>query len=75
MTTMCVHKFSATSAIWQIWRRAWRALTRSARKRYRPEKHYMRGPGPKYHAQRIERNAGTPKAAIPSHANDNSSGA
>lgn len=29
---------------------AQRALTESRAKRYRPEQHYMRGPGPKYRA-------------------------
>jgi len=60
-----------TSPIWQIWQRAWRALTRSARERYRPEKHYMRGPGPKYRAHRIDCDAGKPEATIKQHANDN----
>jgi hypothetical protein len=69
---MCVPMLSLTSGILL---RAWRALTRSARERYHPEKHYMRGPGPKYHAQHIERNAGTPKLTMPSHANDNAKGA
>jgi hypothetical protein len=27
----------------------WRALTNDFFDRYRPEKHYMRGPGPKWH--------------------------
>jgi len=31
----------------QIWERTWRALMDP----YRPEQHYMRGPGPKYRAQ------------------------
>ena len=31
----------------QVWERIWRAL----RDPYRPEQHYMRGPGPKYRAK------------------------
>jgi hypothetical protein len=29
----------------------WRAFTRDFRGSYRPERHYMRGPGPKWHAK------------------------
>lgn len=29
----------------------WQKLIRSARDNYRPELHYMRGPGPKWHAK------------------------
>jgi len=36
-----------TTGIWQCARRT---LKRSRRERYRPEQHYMRGPGPKYRA-------------------------
>ena len=52
---MCVRmRFTAFG----IWGRAWWALTRCVRGRYRPEKHYMRGPGPKYRAQGIEPDTG-----------------
>jgi hypothetical protein len=67
---MCVRMLSTISRIWQ---RAWRALTRSVREHYRPERHYMRGPGPKYRAKGIERNTGKPGATLTS-ANDNSKG-
>ena len=30
---------------------AWRSLCRDAFDHYRPELHYMRGPGPKWHAK------------------------
>ena len=30
---------------------AWRALAEAWSATYRPEKHYMRGPGPKWHAK------------------------
>jgi len=30
---------------------SWHKLIRSARDNYRPELHYMRGPGPKWHAK------------------------
>jgi hypothetical protein len=30
---------------------SWNKLIRSARDNYRPELHYMRGPGPKWHAK------------------------
>jgi hypothetical protein len=29
----------------------WRRLMRELSDRYRPERHYMRGPGPKWHAK------------------------
>lgn len=29
----------------------WRKLTRQLFEGYRPERHYMRGPGPKWHAK------------------------
>jgi len=64
---MCARMLSAASRIWQ---RAWRALIGSARQHYRPEKHYMRGPGPKYRAKRIERNAGK-RGSMLTSANDN----
>ena len=35
---------------------SWRALIDSAFHPYRPELHYMRGPGPKWHAKRQGRN-------------------
>jgi len=41
----------ATSRIWQ---RARRALMGFAHERYRPEQHYMRGPGPKCRARGTE---------------------
>jgi hypothetical protein len=31
----------------------WRTLVRIARISYRPELHYMRGPGPKWHAKHL----------------------
>lgn len=33
---------------WMDLARVWRALMASQRNPYRPEKHYMRGPGPKW---------------------------
>jgi hypothetical protein len=35
----------------------WRKLTRNLGASYRPERHYMRGPGPKWHAL----NSGPPR--------------
>src|SRR5262245_43860626 len=64
---MCVRMLSAASRIWQ---RAWRALTRSVHERYRPEQHYMRGPGPKYRAKGNERNGGKSGLSL-TGANDN----
>ncbi len=32
-------------------RRCWRELTREALRPYRPEQHYMRGPGPAWRAK------------------------
>ena len=34
---------------------SWNKLLRSARDNYRPELHYMRGPGPKWHAKHRSR--------------------
>jgi hypothetical protein len=34
----------------------WQRLLRIASKPYRPELHYMRGPGPKWHARQREQN-------------------
>ena len=42
------HRFAALVEGWQ-------RLFRKAGKRYRPERHYMRGPGPKWHARQRER--------------------
>ena len=39
------HALSAALAM------AWRSLCRDAFDHYRPELHYMRGPGPKWHAK------------------------
>jgi hypothetical protein len=64
---MCVRMLFATFGIWG---RAWWALTRRVRGRYRPEKHYMRGPGPKYRAQGIEPDAGKPKATVTTSVSD-----
>lgn len=33
---------------------AWRTLRPKQEPRYRPEVHYMRGPGPKWHAKHVE---------------------
>jgi hypothetical protein len=38
-------------------RRGWHALIDSMFDPYRPELHYMRGPGPKWHAKRQGRNS------------------
>ena len=35
----------------------WRLLVKAARNPYRPELHYMRGPGPKWHAKHQGRSA------------------
>jgi hypothetical protein len=35
----------------------WRSLTALMFDRYRPERHYMRGPGPKWHARRRQAEA------------------
>jgi hypothetical protein len=36
----------------------WRALARDLFDSYRPEKYYMRGPGPKWHARQAQFEAG-----------------
>jgi len=57
---MGVHMLCTASSIWEL---LWAALARLVRERYRPERHYMRGPGPKYRAKDGEGNAGKPDAA------------
>jgi hypothetical protein len=37
----------------RTWQRIWRALTEPVRNPYRPEQHYMRGPGPKHRAKAV----------------------
>ena len=37
----------------------WRAFARDLFDSYQPEKHYMRGPGPKWHARQAQSGAGT----------------
>jgi len=69
-TKMCVRMLSATARVWQ---RAWRALTRSVQDHYRPERHYMRGPGPKCRAKGIEPTGVKPRATL-TGANDNARG-
>jgi hypothetical protein len=41
-----------------LWERTWRALTHPVRDPYRPEQHYMRGPGPKHRAKAMAPKAG-----------------
>jgi hypothetical protein len=55
-----------------MWERAWHALTKPVLDPYRPEQHYMRGPGPKYRARGIERGAKMSGAAVTTSVNDKS---
>lgn len=48
----------------RLWRRAWQALKEPMRRRYRPEQHQMRGPGPKFRAKVISRPAKTTGALV-----------
>jgi hypothetical protein len=43
--------YQATGAIWRRARAFLHRLMLAASDRYRPERHYMRGPGPKSHAK------------------------
>jgi hypothetical protein len=43
----------------RLWKCAWQVLKEPMRRRYRPEQHYMRGPGPKFRAKGIGRSAKT----------------
>jgi hypothetical protein len=45
-----VHLAPAIERAWAVVLDAWRALPRRERQ-YRPEAHYMRGPGPKWRAK------------------------
>ena len=44
---------------------AWQALTKALFDDYRPERHYMRGPGPKWHEKHAwtEMSVGSPAAS------------
>jgi hypothetical protein len=68
---LCVRILYAPS---RFWKRVRRALTELARERYRPERHYMRGPGPKHRAQCIDRNAGKFGTTVTTGVNDTSKG-
>jgi hypothetical protein len=52
-------RFAAALAVW------WRTVCRDAFDPYRPELHYMRGPGPKWHAKH---GVGQLAADAPTHA-------
>jgi len=58
-------------AISRIRERAQRALTSLGHEPYRPEQHYMRGPGPKHRAEGSDDNAGKPGAEKAASGNDN----
>ena len=49
LSTLASVLASATVGAWTIVLRSWR--TAIADETYRPEAHYMRGPGPKWHAK------------------------
>jgi hypothetical protein len=42
----------------------WRSLMKDLAGSYRPERHYMRGPGPKWHAKHDARPASHPELAL-----------
>jgi hypothetical protein len=44
---------SATAKTWSAVTNAWRALLAERARAYRPEAHYMRGPGPKWRAKHV----------------------
>jgi hypothetical protein len=51
---MCVRKATDLRVLYEGFRiceRTWRALMGPLRNLYRPEQHYMRGPGPKHRAK------------------------
>jgi hypothetical protein len=41
----------------------WQGLIKDLRAPYRPERHYMRGPGPKWHAKHLPTAAAAERAA------------
>jgi len=61
---MQLHAGAHTAAVFGSWKpsmtlaRAWRTLA-AYWTSYRPEKHYMRGPGPKWHAKHAQVQAAT----------------
>jgi len=55
-------RFAATLAV------LWRSFQRDAFDSYRPELHYMRGPGPKWRAKHGIAEPGAAAAPVPTHA-------
>jgi hypothetical protein len=50
---------AAIAKTWSAVTNAWRALLAERARTYRPEAHYMRGPGPKWRAKHVQiRNIG-----------------
>jgi hypothetical protein len=49
--TMAAQTAVAAPSLRQALADLWRAFTRDFSGSYRPERHYMRGPGPKWHAK------------------------
>jgi hypothetical protein len=45
---------SASARAWARLTNAWRTLVSKHAQHYRPEAHYMRGPGPKWRAKRAQ---------------------
>ena len=43
----------------------WHSLAKDLFDPYRPELHYMRGPGPRWHAKHAQPVAGTPELGMP----------
>jgi hypothetical protein len=55
------HHSNATSAVASaVRRRLWRTLRKALFHPYRPELHYMRGPGPKWHEKHDRTHGGRP---------------
>jgi hypothetical protein len=51
---MLITLITASNSLRHRWMSAWarwQQLVEGASDRYRPERHYMRGPGPKWHAK------------------------
>lgn len=55
LMTLLVASSSLRNRWSTVWAR-WHYLVDAASDRYRPERHYMRGPGPKWHAKHRNQN-------------------
>jgi hypothetical protein len=59
------HPRSKAPSLRRTARALWRSLAKDLFDPYRPELHYMRGPGPRWRAKHAQRATGTPELGMP----------